>query len=343
MISIVDTGSTDETKSIIESWAEKNKMPCKVHQESFRDFGYNRTHSYTKARESFPDANYFLLLDADMVLDIQPHFSKSNLTAPGYMLLQYSDSIEYWNVRLLGNDSRIERWQCQGVTHEYWESVPDFTPERFIGLKIDDKEDGGCKDDKYERDKRLLLAGYEDAETPEDLKTRYMYYLGQTCECLRQWDEAIEWFRKRSQVKYSWEEEAAYAIYRLAGCYESKGEKEKAVYEYMRAFERRPARIESLYKIICHFRQEGMNEVALMYACWAKAVPYPESESLFIEFDIYEYKLDLEIAIVAYYVPGKKILGRQAAKRLKEKLKQNKIPSGAVAHVRETISFYGLK
>jgi glycosyltransferase involved in cell wall biosynthesis len=341
-ISIVDTGSTDDTITVIETWAEKNHIPCRIHQEPFQDFGYNRTHSYTQARESFPETDYFLLLDADMVLEVPPHFSKSSLTAPGYMLLQYSDSIEYWNIRLLGNDSRVEGWRCQGVTHEYWESVPDHIPERFMDLKIDDKEDGGCKADKYERDKRLLLAGYEDPQTPEALKTRYLYYLGQTCECLQQWDEAIEWFRKRSEAKNSWEEEAAYAIYRLAGCYESQGETEKSIYEYLRAFERRPARIESLYKIVCHFRQQGMNEVALMYACWAKAVPYPESESLFIEFDIYEYKLDLEIAIVAYYVPHKKNLGRQASKRLKEKLQQKKIPLRATDHVRETIGFYGL-
>jgi len=84
-----------------------------------------------------------------------------------------------------------------------------------------------------------------------------------------------------------------------------------------------------------------MNHVALMYALRAKEAGYPREDVLFVEYDIYEFLLDIEIAIVAYYVKGKKNVGRAAAKRLLQKIKQGKVKQKNLEHIKQTIAFYG--
>lgn len=348
-VSIVDTGSTDNTKELVEEWCTKAEIPCVVHEEPFKNFSHNRTHSYRAAKEAFPDSAFFLLLDADMVLVVNPRFNKNELTENAYMIEQYSHVVRYWNLRLLGNKN-IESWDCIGVTHEYWESTPSSDTKRLATLEIDDREDGGCKSDKYVRDRKLLLEGYNDPETPKGLKTRYSYYLGQTFECLGEHKSAIEWFSKRSEEKGTWEEEAWYAQYKSGMSYFFLGEDEKGVSTLLQAWDRRPWRAEPLYKLACYFRAKhptpdqgtAMNHVSLMYALQAKEVPYPENDVLFVEYDVYDFLIDVEIAIVAFYVRGKKNMGKAAAKRLAQKLKEGKIKEKNRDHVKETIKFYGM-
>jgi len=350
-VSVVDTGSTDNTKEIIEKWCEKYSIPCVVHEEPFKNFSHNRTHSYQAAKDSFPDSSYFLLLDADMVLVVKPMFRKNLLTEDCYMIEQYSHVVRYWNVRLIGNKN-VDKWDCIGVTHEYWDPTPKIGKTcRLTSLEIDDREDGGCKSDKYERDKRLLLEGYNNPETPKDLKTRYSYYLGQTFECLRQFDDAIKWFSRRSEEKDTWEEEAWYANYKMGMAYISNGEEEKGLTTLLQSWDRRPWRAEPLYKLACYYRAKhptpdkghAMNNAALMYALRAREVPYPETDVLFVEYDVYDFLIDVEIAIVSFYVRGKKNVGKAAAKRLAQKLKEGKIKERHHAHIKETIGFYGFK
>jgi glycosyltransferase involved in cell wall biosynthesis len=40
---ISDTGSTDNTKEIINSFFEKKKIPGELFEHEWKDFGYNRT------------------------------------------------------------------------------------------------------------------------------------------------------------------------------------------------------------------------------------------------------------------------------------------------------------
>ena len=42
---ICDTGSTDNTITLIKEYCESNNIPGKIIEESFRDFGYNRSYA----------------------------------------------------------------------------------------------------------------------------------------------------------------------------------------------------------------------------------------------------------------------------------------------------------
>ena len=75
---ICDTGSTDDTISIITNYFDKHQITGIIINEPFKNFGYNRSFALNIAREK-SKADFLLLLDADMQLQIGPKFNKSKL------------------------------------------------------------------------------------------------------------------------------------------------------------------------------------------------------------------------------------------------------------------------
>ena len=57
---ICDTGSTDQTKEIIQDFFERRHIKGKLFEEPFKNFGYNRTVAIQAAKGM---ADYLLLLD----------------------------------------------------------------------------------------------------------------------------------------------------------------------------------------------------------------------------------------------------------------------------------------
>ena len=66
MYCICDTGSTDNTVKLIESFFKSKNIPGKVVHEPFQNFEYNRSFAL-KACDDL-GADYILLMDADMIL-----------------------------------------------------------------------------------------------------------------------------------------------------------------------------------------------------------------------------------------------------------------------------------
>lgn len=235
MVSIVDTGSTDDTEAVIINWGKEHDIPTTVHHEKFQNFSYNRTHSVKAAKEAYPNTDYFLLSDADFVwkLDVGDKFDKVLLVDHKYLIEQYNTSMSYWNIRLLS--SKID-WFCRGDTHEYWteEKNPKYNDivrtAKINTLVIDDREDGGSKDDKFERDERLLRGGLEKADTPDDLKVRYRFYLAQTLKDMGHYEESTEWYNKRIEDK-GWPEEVYYSKVQIGFNCEQLGWRKKYLVE----------------------------------------------------------------------------------------------------------------
>lgn len=225
-VSICDTGSTDKTPEIIKSWCRENNIPGTVHHEPFKNFGYNRTLAVQLAQETYTKADYLLLLDADMILEVLPHFDKCSLDKDHYLTMQYDIYIKYWLTRLLKTSLP---WTSVGVTHEYWDidysklratqDTSFYTTGKLDSLIIDDQADGGSRSDKFERDKRLLLEGINNSTTPSGLKVRYMFYLAQTLSILNEPQEAIKWYKKRVEAG-GWAEEVFYSLLKMGLCYE---------------------------------------------------------------------------------------------------------------------------
>lgn len=313
-ISICDTGSTDNTIELIKKWGEENNIPTTVHHEEFKNFGHNRTLSFELAKKSYPESDYAILIDADMVLKVNDGWKEEldMLDNESYLMIQRTNIIQYWNTRFV---SIKEDWKCIGVTHEYWDlSNKEKKFGKIRKIWIDDKNDGGHKADKFERDKKLLLDGLKDPDTPDFLIGRYMFYLAQTYRDMGNNKESIKWYKKRIE-NGGWDEELFYSQFQIGVLYERLKDYDLATASYLQAWNMRPIRAEPLYSLAKMYRFQGKNMLAYTFASIGKNIKLPIDDLLFVEHTVYLYKLDEEISICAYYV-GKKNDGAKSCKRI---------------------------
>lgn len=301
---ICDTGSTDNTIQLIKDYFNEKGIPGEVIQEPFKNFGYNRTYSLTKARESsIAKATYYLLLDADMTLVVNPNFNKQGLKHKAYSILQFAGNIAYPNLRIV--HQTIET-KCVGVTHEYYD-IPgaDQAIMNENELKIVDIGDGGAKGDKFERDARLLHAGLEDPNTSGGLIHRYHFYLANTYFCMGKNEDAIKWYRERVNDG-GWIDEVWYSLYHMGSSYMALGKPEMAIDAWLEAYQRHPKRAENIYEITKHYREKGWNNLAYQFYKIGKEIPMPGPDALFLTRSIYQCELDYELSIIGYYIAGLK-------------------------------------
>jgi len=305
---ICDTGSTDNTVQLIGEYFAGHGKPGKVIVEPFKNFEHNRTFALQACKDPANSggvlADYILLMDADMVLMKGPEFVLEKfktqlLTADVFHLFQGSDRFSYKNVRIVKNNMGIKYW---GVTHEVI-STPDGTEysqfERSM-LFIDDIGDGGAKADKFERDIRLLTQGL--VEKPNN--DRYTFYLANSYRDSGNREKAIEMYKKRIDIG-GWFDEVWHSYYSIGRCYNWLGQPDSAIAYWLLAYDYFPKRLENIYEIIHHYRNQSKHKLAYEFYRIAQEqlrdVDRSKIDYLFLQNDVYDYKIDYEYSIVGYY------------------------------------------
>jgi tetratricopeptide (TPR) repeat protein len=300
---ICDTGSTDNTCEIINNFLDSH-LGC-LTTSQFKDFGTTRTISFKNAKDYVSNKlnwnltkTYGLLLDADMIF-VSNKLKEQKLTEPGYTIIQQNGNMEYYNARIVRMDFD---WTCVGVTHEYWNG-PAKTPLGKDICFIDDRNDGGCKSDKFERDMRLLEKGLADEPT----NVRYMFYLAQTYKCLGRLTDSIEMYKKRIEAG-GWVEEVWYSHYMIGECYKELNNIPLFECWMQLAHQNRPQRSESIYKLAEYYRIISQHYKSYQYTKIGKQIPYPKGDVLFIEPSVYNGLFEYEQSILEYYIHPERCL-----------------------------------
>ena len=297
---IVDTGSTDNTIEIITNFFHDKEISGKILQHPFKDFGFNRTHALN-ACTNMDKADYILLLDADMIIirnkSISNHDFKYNLKGgDNFYVLQGNDVLYYQNTRIVRNNIGVKYWGC---THEYV-SFPAENVVKKIAKEdffIHDIGDGGSKYDKTERDIRLLEQGLIDIPNND----RYTFYLANSYRDIKEYDKAIEIYKKRIEIG-GWVEEIWYSHYMIGKLYYAKGFFEKSIFHFLEAYNVQPRRIENLHLIVKHYREKCNYDLAYNFYRIADVERKKTTwDFLFTEKDVYDFKLDYELTIIGYY------------------------------------------
>ncbi|HVW98210.1 MAG TPA: glycosyltransferase [Mucilaginibacter sp.] len=283
---ICDTGSADETPAVIaEALAS---VPGELHHHEWVNFGANRTRAIKIAEQK---ADYVLLIDADMILNVHRAF-KSSLNASSY-LIRYTGSLDYWQTMLVNS---AYRWEYVGPTHEYIHSPLGHHAEKLDAVSLTHFADGGERSAKFTRDISLLEAALAD----DPNNTRYLFYLAQSYANLGNFEQAIRVYRKRIDAG-GWDEERWYSMYQLAVMLERSGAEAGIVSDaFLRAYEYRPSRAEPLYHLAKMMRVSKRYTLGLLYIEKALKIPYPQ-DILFIEKPVYDYLVLFEYAICAHY------------------------------------------
>jgi tetratricopeptide (TPR) repeat protein len=288
---ICDTGSNDNTKTIIQNVMSQAGISGEVYEEPFKNFGYNRTHALKRAASW---GTYALLLDADMKLVISDSFQKTDLVLDGYSIEQRAGNLRYQNTRFVRLNKGIE---CIGPTHEYYNFPSNCKTGTLHNVWIEDYGDGGCKSNKFQRDIDLLT----EALKKEPNNERYHFYLAQSYKDIGNINEAIIHYSRRIKLG-GWKEEVFYSYLQLGHLYKVKGENEKAISVWFDAYNCHPHRSESLYEICKLWRCEGKHNAAFLIYNIGKDISYPSNDTLFIDNSIYNGLWDYEYSILAYWL-----------------------------------------
>jgi len=298
---ICDTGSTDNTVELIDEYFLSKNIPGKIVVEPFKNFCHNRNFAL---QSCIGMSDYVLLLDADMLLQVKGFDKKTLDLADSFCILQGNEAFYYQNTRIVRNNGL---YNYVGVTHEYI-NIPPNTKLGEISkehLFITDVGDGGAKSDKFERDIRLLTEGLQE----EPNNVRYYFYLANSYFDCSRFEEAIEKYKKRIELK-GWIEEVWYSYYRIGLSYQNLGKKSDAIYYWMLGYQEYPERLEGLYEIIKHYRIIGKQKLSYLYYEIAKKIldkKLNRDNYLFLHNDVYKSKLYYEYTIIAAYLDVKNI------------------------------------
>jgi tetratricopeptide (TPR) repeat protein len=316
---IIDTGSTDGTKSRIEQ--SLSGISGQIIDRPWVNFGHNRSELVAMMPK---DCDYALLLDADMTIAINEE-QFNNFPHEDVLMLKVAGSLEYRMPYLVKNGPK---YRFVGSTHEYLDAERALVRRSFDGITIYHHADGGSRSDKFERDERLLKNDL--AIDPSNSRTHF--YLAQTLKDLNKIDESLEHY-ERAKVLSNWVEERYVAALTSGHLLSNSGRLSESLDQYYQAIEIHPSRAEAYYyagKVLNSLKYYRLASLVLSVAKnWVIS-----TDILFVERWVEEWGLKLEYGVALWWRGD-----RTSAKPVFEDLlNQGNLPEHIVEVVKRNIT-----
>lgn len=297
---IVDTGSKDKTKEVIQETMNAFGIEGELHERPWVNFEVNRTESLNLAKGK---CDYRWIIDADdtfitEIPGVNP-FAGLDSTPDGYQLMYKLNILQYHRVQLVKSD---QDWVYKGVLHEYLHlDKPNLfhgiVPSSHVVADISPLKRAATLEEKYANDAKIL----EEALVKEPNNTRYVFYLAQSYRDSNQLEKSIETYQRRTSMG-EWEEEVYYSMYMEAKLKEKLGHPIQEVTDmYSRAWEYRPARLECVFHAMRKLREQKRHLLAFAYGDVAIKTR-GTSDILFVEPEIWQWRLLDEYSLAAYYI-----------------------------------------
>jgi glycosyltransferase involved in cell wall biosynthesis len=301
---IVDTGSTDRTKDVIQE-VLKN-VPGKILDRPWVDFGHNRTEALALARGK---CHYILTLDAD---DELVGAKPLKLIHDEYHLIIRGQGGNTWTRPMLFRSDLPYRYE--EPIHEYLvcdTPIPLNKKVILRGLEVQcyPGQSARARDGlpaKYLRDAELLEKILK--EDPNHANTsRRLYYLGQSYRDAGVKDKAIETLEKR--VSFGGEPQetfsalmylAEYVRERIGYDPDEDGLKE-VERAFMRAHEFRPSRLEPILDLCDYWNVCKRFEQTCTLAKTFLNTPMT-TDSMLVDRSVWEWRLKDCYATAAFFV-----------------------------------------
>ena len=299
---IEDTGSTDNTQTIISDWLVGVGLPGRVYDEPWQSFAYNRSHALAELRK-VENIDYALIIDADDLIVIEEGFDptsfKVEMQADFYDVLITHGNVRFSRPQLCSN--RLA-FYFRSVLHEFLE-VPyaGCTRATARGFHIETGQGGARSRNphKYEQDAAVLEQALL-TETDPFLISRYTFYLAQSYRDAAQPEKALKAYLARAELGY-WNEEIFESLHNAGKLKESASCSDLDIIgTYLKAYEHAPQRIESLHALVSYCRRNGKPHVGYLIGKQAVAKAQPTG-GLFVQGWIYDYGMLDELSISAYW------------------------------------------
>lgn len=301
---IVDTGSTDGTQKLIKEIMDEYNIPGELYERPWVDYGTNRTESLDLSKGK---AEYRLVIDADDVLFVEEgKYPFENLSKDSYKFRIRLNSLSYYRTQMVKGD---QDWKYIGVLHEYISGPVgvELTEDFIDGAEMHASVSGHNRDikgkDKYYNDalifeKALITTPKEDL--PIDLERRYVFYLAQSYRDAGMNERSIENYQRRADLG-GWQEEVYISKYWIARQKQSLNKPDAEIINaYLEAWEYRPNRLEALYYLIKFLGSKKRYAFAFALSTIGMRTS-PCSDILFVEDDIWKWRMPDEYSVLAYY------------------------------------------
>jgi len=347
---ISDTGSTDNTISLIKRTMKKYKIPGEVPEVPWKNFSHNRQAALEYAYMN-PEIKYVFFIDADEELKIGPNI-KDFKTLKRTVFDSFDKDCYHIKKKYTGNDYYVPHlinttrlpWKWNGVVHEYLDFQPlgstmsaathEYISDGLVYNHVNFGEGanshGMTTKQKYLRDVGLLTAEIE--KNPND--TRSMFYLAQSYYDAQEYEESYKHYKLRADMG-GWNQEVFYSLYRMGICtILCKKPYETVLSHMMMAYEFHPVRIEPLFELCKYCREHDMFNQGYLFGKWALSLP-THNDVLFVHRYIYDYALLDQLSICAYYT------GRYEESKdyLLKLLKEKKYPADYEERYRTNLKF----
>jgi tetratricopeptide (TPR) repeat protein len=301
---ILDTGSVDGTQELI--CKELSGIPGTLHEEPFIDFATSRN----RALELHGTSTVFSMMPNGDVLSGGPAlrtFLEANRHGPAGAYRVRISPGHYYHPLVMRTGAG---WHYKWRTHEcamgpnVGDMIPGVTVKRDRGTRTDEEWQM-----RWQRDLKLLER--DRKEDPKD--PRPHFYLGQTHECLGQYERALAFFESRAEMGGYFDEvyEAKFRI----GKMEAKLDRPWAEIQqaYLEAYAHDSRRAEPLYAISEYWYDKSQHHIARIFAAAAAELPKPPTD-LFLDEEIYIWKGADRAAISSFYA-GHRDDGRRWAEK----------------------------
>jgi tetratricopeptide (TPR) repeat protein len=298
---VVDPDSKQHTSIEAAFESRSDSTYLKIFEEPWVDFGRNRTKAIEHARGL---AEYNLMLDADDWLECAPWFEMPELHHDHYDLLIRDIGIEYWRSFFFRNDSD---YYFAGAMHEHLtkRTTSGYAP-KLHGIYYH-RNASGTDIKRHE----AAIASLSKGNDP-----RSVFYLAQELKDSGRWRESIEKYELRASMG-AWTEEVFWSLFQVGRLHQALQSPASVVEAcYGKAVDYSPERSpEPLNDLAWYFLEKQDYAKAYQYAKQGLGKKFPGAELLFIDRNVYEWRLKDACAIAACWL-GK----HEQAKILNEEL-----------------------
>lgn len=328
---ILDTGSTDGTQTLILDALDG--LPGTLHEEPFVDFATSRN----RALELHGTSTVFAMMPNGDVLSGGPSlraFLEAHRHSPAGAYRVRISPGHYYHPLVMRTGAG---WHYKWRTHEcamgpnVGDMIPGVIVNRDRGTRTDEEWRA-----RWTRD--LDLLNRDRVEDPKD--PRPYFYLGQTHECLGQYEQALTFFQQRATLGGYFDEvyEAKFRVGKMMAKLERPwAEIQQAYFE---AHAHDPRRAEPLYAISEYWYDKSQHSVARIFAVAAAELPKPPTD-LFLDEDVYSWKAADRAAISSFYAGHKDDGRRWAEKAVKDRPDDERLRSNRAYFTQAASELFG--
>lgn len=309
---ICDTGSTDGTPEIIESYMKEKGIPGKVVHKEWQNYGFNRSYAMEQFHndEKLNSAKYVIWHDADEV------FSTDRNDFLSYPTKEDADKLYEWleqrtesTIHILTIYGNLIYPRCQIVRnnqfyvwkspkHEYIYGTQDNSRTTYNGFVLSARQEGNAsKDpDRCKKDTQLFIT-YIDKNGGYEKCPREVFYLAGEYQNYNR-NKAIKFYEIRTKINAGFDQEKYISYLRLGRLAYLDEDKIKYWTAGMNMI---PRRLECIFELMyLHVERKNYLEAFKLGIVVDEKHLIDESD-LFVEHKIYTYLFDLYLSLAAHY------------------------------------------